>query len=134
MKVKMTFSTVPYEVGLKQRLRDRDYAVGYLRACIKESALDMPEVVLSALRDVAEVHGMTWLAKETGIPRQTLYQMLSKKGNPRIRAFATILRTLGMRMTFERDPEMPVGKLRRVKDFLPSPKKLGAELKKARRK
>ena len=101
MKKKMTFSTVPYEVGLKARLGEPAYAVGYLKTCIEESAVDMPEVVLSALRNVADVHGMTWLSKQTGITRQTLYQMLSKDGNPSIRAFMSIINNLGIRMTFE---------------------------------
>lgn len=97
----MKFSTVPYDVGLKARLGAPDYAIGYLRACIEESAADMPEVVLSALRNVAEVHGMTWLSRQTAIPRQTLYQMLSKEGNPSIRAFMNIIHNFGIRMTFE---------------------------------
>ena len=107
MKKKMKFSTVPYEVGLKARLADPTHAVGYLRACIEESAADMPEVVLSALRNVAEVHGMTWLSKQTNIPRQTLYQMLSKEGNPSIRAFMSIISNLGIRMNFEAERSKP---------------------------
>lgn len=105
IKRKMKFSTVPYEIGLKRRLADPEYAVDYLRACIEESAGDMPEVVLNALRNVAEVHGMTWLSRQTAIPRQTLYQMLSKEGNPSIRAFMNIIHNLGIRMGFE--PEKP---------------------------
>jgi len=106
-KVKFSFSTVPYEVGLRARLADPTYAVGYLKACIEESAADMPEVVLSALRNVADVHGMTWLSKQTGITRQTLYQMLSKEGNPSIRAFMSIISNLGIRMSFEPEKFKP---------------------------
>ena len=68
-------------------------------------ATDIPEAVLSALRSVAEVHGMTWLSKQTGITRQTLYQMLSKDGNPSIRAFMSIISNLGIRLSFV--PESP---------------------------
>ena len=107
MKKSMKFSTIAYEVGLKARLGDPTQAVGYLKACIEESAADMPEVVLNALRNVAEVHGMTWLSKQTGIPRQTLYQMLSKEGNPSIRAFMTIISNLGIRMSFETERGKP---------------------------
>lgn len=101
MKSKIKFSTVPYENGLKLRLGDPSYAVEYLKGCIEGSAADMPEVVLSALKNVADIHGMTWLAKQTKIPRQTLYQMLSKEGNPSIRAFISIIHNLGLRITFE---------------------------------
>jgi len=62
----------------------------------------MPEVVLAALREVADVHGMTWLSKRTGLGRQALYQMLDPKvGNPSIRNFISIIQKLGIRMTFE---------------------------------
>lgn len=105
MRKKIKFSTVPYEVGLKARLADPSYAVGFLKSCIEESAGDVPEAVLSGLRSVAEVHGMTGLSKKTGITRQSLYQMLSKNGNPSIRAFMAIMSHLGIRLSFE--PEKP---------------------------
>ena len=100
MKGKMKFSAVPYDRGLKLRLGDPPYAVEYLKSCIEESAADMPEVVLTALKNIADVHGMTWLARQTHIPRQTLYQMLSKEGNPSIRAFLSIISNLGLRISF----------------------------------
>ena len=106
MKRKSEFSTVPYEVGLMKDLKDRGFAVDYLKSCIHESASDMPEVVLDALRQISEVQGMSWLSKQTGIPRQTLYHMLSKAGNPSIRAFINIIHNLGIRMTFEPDKAM----------------------------
>lgn len=93
---------VPYEDGLKKWLGDPDAAVEFLKACIEESADDMPEVVLGALREVVDVHGMTWLSKQTGLGRQALYQMLDPKvGNPSIRNFISIIHRLGIRMTFE---------------------------------
>lgn len=93
---------VPYEKGLKKWLGSPEAAVEYLKACVEESADDMPEVVLAALREVADVHGMTWLSKQTGLGRQALYQMLDPKiGNPSIRNFISIIHKLGIRMTFE---------------------------------
>lgn len=106
MKKKMKFSTVPYEARLMKDLKDRGFAVEYLKGCIRESAGDMPEVVLNALRQVAEVQGMSWLSTQTDIPRQTLYHMLSPGGNPSIRAFISIIQSLGMRMTFESESDM----------------------------
>lgn len=101
MKKKSEFSTVSYQDGLMKDLKDQKFVVEYLKASIRESANDMPEVVLEALRQISEVHGMSWLSRQTGIPRQTLYQMLSKNGNPSIRAFINIIHNLGIRMTFE---------------------------------
>lgn len=93
---------VPYEDGLKKWLGNPEAAVEYLKASIEQSADDMPEVVLAALREVADVHGMTWLSKQTGLGRQALYQMLDPKiGNPSIRNFISIIHKLGIRMSFE---------------------------------
>lgn len=95
---------VSNEDGLKKWLGDPAAAVEYIKASIEESASDMPEVVLGALRQVAEVHGMTWLSKQTGLGRQALYQMLNPEiGNPSIRNFISIVNKLGMRITFEPD-------------------------------
>ena len=98
---------VSYDENLKKWLGNPAAAVEYIKACIEDSASDMPDVVLSALREVADIHGMTWLSKQTGINRQALYLMLDPKtGNPSFRNFITIVNKLGMRMTFEQDEDL----------------------------
>lgn len=93
---------VSYDGELIARLHSPRTAVEYIKACIEESGADMPEVVLAALREVANAHGMTWLSKQTGLGRQALYQMLDPKvGNPSIRNFIAIIHKLGIRMSFE---------------------------------
>ena len=101
MKQKMKFELVPHEDGLREDLKDPRFAAEYIKAAIAGSAADMPEVVLTALRRVAEVQGMRWLSEKTEINRQALYQMLSEEGNPTIRNFMAIIQNLGIRMTFE---------------------------------
>ena len=100
----MKFELIPHEKGLREDLKDPRYAAEYIKASIAGSAADLPEVVLSALRRVAEIQGMRWLAEKTGINRQALYQMLSEDGNPTIRNFIAIIQNLGIRMTFEPEP------------------------------
>jgi probable addiction module antidote protein len=92
---------VAHEEGLRKDLKDPKFAAEYLRACVEQSASDMPEVVLEAIREVADVHGMAWVAKEIGVDRTALYRMLSPEGNPTIRNFMAILHRMGLRMTFE---------------------------------
>lgn len=101
MKEKMKFEFVPHEEELREDLKDPRFAAEYIKAAIAGSAVDLPEVVLTALRRVAEVQGMRWLSEKTGINRQALYQMLSEEGNPTIRNFMAIIHNLGIRMTFE---------------------------------
>ena len=104
---------VSHDEGLRNDLKNQKFAVEYLRAAIEESGADAPELVLLALRRIAEVHGMGWLSKRTAIGRQALYQMLSKDGNPSIRNFLAIVRNLGIRLSFEseKDGNLPVRKV-----------------------
>ena len=96
---------VSHTDGLCEDLKDPKFAAQYLRACVEQSASDMPDVVLEAIREVADVHGMGWVAKEIGIDRTALYRMLSPKGNPTIRNFMAILTKMGLRITFEPSPK-----------------------------
>ena len=51
-----------------------------------------PQLILTAIGDVACVHGMTQLAQEIGLTREALYGALSEQGNPE---FSTVLKVLG---------------------------------------
>jgi len=50
------------------------------------------------LKRAAEAKGITKLAKETGLSRQYLYEMLSEKGNPTLATFRLVLKALGFKM------------------------------------
>ena len=84
---------------------DEDIAL-YLDACIEEAG-DDAAFIAKALGNIARARGMTQLAKDTGLGRESLYKALSGEGNP---SFATILkvaRSLGLevRPTVKRQPE-----------------------------
>ena len=59
-----------------------------------DAALELgdPAVVVAALGDIARAKGMTQIARETGLGRESLYKALSPTGNPE---FATILKVVG---------------------------------------
>jgi probable addiction module antidote protein len=100
MSGKVEFSTRPHDETMKERLKDPRVAVEFLKVSARNHP-DAPEVILGSLRHVANAQGMSWLAEQTGIARPALYQMLSKDGNPTILSFMNILKSLGIRMTFE---------------------------------
>jgi probable addiction module antidote protein len=50
------------------------------------------------LKRAAEAKGITQLAKETGLSRQYIYEMLSEKGNPTLTTFRSVLKALGFKM------------------------------------
>jgi len=60
----------------------------YLEACIEEAG-DDAAFIAKALGNVARARGMSRLAKETGLGRESLYKALSGEGNP---SFGTILK------------------------------------------
>jgi probable addiction module antidote protein len=93
----MPKSTRSYRTGLLEDLRDPDEAASYLRAALEDS----PEMLLVALRDVAEARQMAWVAGEAGIQRESLYRMLSDTGNPRYSSLNAVLTALGLRLSIE---------------------------------
>ena len=67
---------------------DEDMAA-YLEAALEENDAAL---FAAALGDIARAKGMSQLARETGLGRESLYKALSPTGNPE---FATILRVVG---------------------------------------
>lgn len=58
-------------------------------------------IIAKAIGLVARAHGMTELAKETGISRQQLYRALGPDGNPTLETMLKVLPALGLRMQIE---------------------------------
>ncbi|MCH8541984.1 MAG: putative addiction module antidote protein [Alcanivorax sp.] len=52
--------------------------------------------IASAIGVAARAKGMTDIARETGLARQSLYAALSEKGNPRLDTLIKVLSTLGV--------------------------------------
>ena len=55
-------------------------------------------VLLSALRIVARVKGITTMAEEVGMSRQGLQKALSSKGNPRLDSINAIMQAMGYQL------------------------------------
>ncbi len=68
---------------------DEDIAL-YLDACLEEAG-DDPAFIAKALGNIARARGMSQLARDTGLGRESLYKALSGEGNP---SFATILKVI----------------------------------------
>lgn len=62
----------------------------YLDACFEEAG-DDAAFIAKALGEVARARGMTQLAKDTGLGRESLYKALSGEGNP---SFSTVLKVM----------------------------------------
>ncbi|VFR26172.1 FIG045511: hypothetical antitoxin (to FIG022160: hypothetical toxin) [plant metagenome] len=80
-----------------EHLKTEKDRLQYLQACMDEAG-DDAAFIAKALGIIARSRGMTQLAKDTGLGRESLYKALSGDGNP---SFATILKVthaLGMRL------------------------------------
>ena len=71
----------------------------YLEAAL-EAALEEGDATLiaAALGDIARAKGMTQLAKETGLGRESLYKALSPAGNPEFAPILRVVSALGLRL------------------------------------
>ncbi|MFA5902831.1 MAG: addiction module antidote protein [Desulfobacula sp.] len=91
-------ATANYQEGLSERLQNPVYATEYLNEALREGS---QEIFMLALRDVAKAKGISMVAKETDLNRETMYRMLSEKGNPNLSSLNKILNTLGLTLTIE---------------------------------
>jgi probable addiction module antidote protein len=87
--------TVAYDVA--EQLRTPEEMAAYLNAWFEEAPDDAIGIA-RALGDIARARGMTQVARDAGLSRESLYKALSEDGNP---SFATVLkvaRALGVRL------------------------------------
>ena len=86
--------TSAYDVA--EHLRTPEEMAAYLDAWLEEAPDDVSGIA-RALGDIARAKGMSQVAKDAGLSRESLYRALSQDGNP---SFATILkvaRALGVK-------------------------------------
>ncbi len=72
----------------------------YLTAVFDEYALDgNTAALLSSLRVISRVKGISEIARETGISRNGIQKALSEDGNPKWENINAILHAIGYRLT-----------------------------------
>ena len=81
-------TTTRYDVA--EHLRTSEEMAAYLEACLEEADGDAA-FVAKALGDIARAKGMTQVARDSGLSRESLYKALSGE---RIPSFDTILKVV----------------------------------------
>ena len=76
-------------------LRNEADMAAYLDAALEDGD---PAVVVHALGNIARARGMTQLARDTGMGRESLYKALSPNGNPEFATVMKVVRALGIRL------------------------------------
>ena len=77
-------------------LDDEETIAEYLTAALEDSN---PDVFLAAVRDVARAKGMTQLAKDAGLGRESLYKALTPGAKPRYDTMLKLLNALGVKLS-----------------------------------
>lgn len=101
--IKKRSGSVSYHEGLIKRLKNHDFAIAYLNGALEESLKgdeESQQLFLEALKDVAEAQGsMSALAKRAHLRRESLYRMLSEKGNPEFNSLTALLHAMGFQLS-----------------------------------
>jgi probable addiction module antidote protein len=69
-------------------------------AAYLEAALDEgdPALIAAVLGDIARAKGMSAIAREAGLGRESLYKALSTEGNPGFATVLKVVRALGLKL------------------------------------
>jgi len=86
--------TVPYDVA--EQLRTSEEIAAYLDAWLEEAPDDAAGIA-RALGDIARAKGMSQVARDAGLSRESLYKALSETGNPSFSTVLKVARALGVK-------------------------------------
>jgi len=90
----MAIRTRPYDSA---RYLDSDDAIAEYQTAALESGES--RVVTHALGVAVRAKGMTQIARDTGLRREKLFNVLNAEGNPELTTLMPILKALGVRLT-----------------------------------
>jgi probable addiction module antidote protein len=89
-------TTRPWDVV--ENLKTEEDMAAYLEAALEDGD---PALVSAALGDIARAKGMTEIARETGLGRESLYKALSPEGNPEFATVLKVIRALQLKLHVE---------------------------------
>jgi len=104
----MPAKTTPFDAA--EYLTTPEAIAAYLNDAIASG--DADELV-AALGTVARVKGMSVIARDTGLGRESLYKALSKSSNPAFATISRVITSLGLRMAVEPARRVPRTQARR---------------------
>ena len=89
-----TLKIAPFDAA--EYLDSEEAIAEYLSAALEE---DNPALFLAALADVAKARGMTQVAKDAGVGRESLYKALAPGAKPRYDTVLKLARAVGVRFS-----------------------------------
>jgi len=101
----MKTKTSPWDVA--EHLRTPEEMAAYLEACIEEADGDAA-FIAKALGDIARAQGMTQVAKDSGLSRESLYKALSGERSPSFDTILKVVTALGLKLSASVRSELEV--------------------------
>ncbi|WP_216912527.1 MULTISPECIES: addiction module antidote protein [unclassified Synechococcus] len=92
----MKTTTTPYDVA--EHLRTPEEMAAYLEACIEEADGDAA-FIAKPLGDIARAQGMTQVARDSGLSRESLYKALSGERSPSFDTILKVVSALGLKLS-----------------------------------
>lgn len=92
--------TVTTRYDVAEHLRTLEEMAAYLEACLEEADGDAA-FIAKALGDIARARGMTQVARDAGMSRESLYKALSGKRSPGFDTILKVIEALGLRLHAE---------------------------------
>lgn len=90
--------TTRYDVA--EHLRTPEEMAAYLEASLEEAQGDAA-FIAKALGDIARARGMSQVARDAGLSRESLYKALSGERNPDFNTILKVIAALGLRLHAE---------------------------------
>ena len=92
--------TTRYDVV--DHLRTPEEMVAYFEASLEEAEGDAA-FIAKALGDIARAKGMSQVARDAGLSRESLYRALSGERSPNFATILKVLHALGLKLRVEND-------------------------------
>jgi probable addiction module antidote protein len=89
--------TVTSRYDVAEHLRTPEEMAAYLEACLEEADGDAA-FVAKALGDIARAKGMTQVARDAGLSRESLYKALSGERIPSFETILKVIEALGLKL------------------------------------
>ena len=95
--------TVTTRYDVAEHLRTPEEMAAYLEACLEEANGDAA-LIAKALGDIARARGMSQVARDAGLSRESLYKALSGERSPNFDTILKVVAALGMTLHAEAAP------------------------------
>lgn len=83
---------------VSEYLDSEESIAAYLSAIIEEND---PKLLLAAISDIAKARGMSKIASDSGLGRESLYKALNAESKPRFETILKVLNSLGVKIGFK---------------------------------